>query len=334
MLKNFSKRFFCSALFLGNIFLGVNAYQPVNRHLPFWSEVPHDGIKDRIDASAFFAHSSQTYDKLDRSPRVYNPFGGVRIDIKELQRAHDTYNQSLGKPTKDFFTGDLARYKNFGSIKMDTFQSTDTRSVNLAYFRKWDDFFDSKIESMRSLDKSRPFIKGTQFFVSLDLPIFSVSRSTEYVPSFEIRNRLRAEEKASIIASSEAEEEKLSMLVHDFAREIGADFGWWDKSGIGDLSAYAGFSRHFDYTLRCRSIDLAAAFGLSFPTASAADRNNVQSFSFGHGGVAAHLNLMAKVELRRGWHAGAAFEWTSSATSNKKQAHGVGWRANSFQSIV
>lgn len=300
---------FLVSFFNGNVF----ASRPVNRHIPFWTDVFRDSKNASLTSSVFFTDSEWKYEPLDRSPKVYKPFGGMTLDLFDLNEAYNTYFEQAGLKKKDYFPGTgaigLAEYKN-KRVPMDPFVSTKTRGVNLSFYNKWDGFVDPALEYVRFVDKFRNMLRGSQVFVGAELPIMHAQRVATYQPAWHIRFV-----NSKVEGTGEIVNEKLRAVLSKMADDAGLNISHWSESGLGDLNIYAGIGNKLDYVLRCRSIDFSIAAGVNLPTGKRFDPDNPLSFSFGRDGISYHLDLMAQIELKQGLRVGGSFEWNSRAKS-------------------
>jgi hypothetical protein len=288
--------------------------RPVNRHLPFWSELCRDSKDDVISSNLFLTESSWEFLPKDRRPKVYKPFGGMDLSLKTLNDSYNQFLTQLGEPTKQYLDGSgllgLEQYKR-NDLIFESYVDTTVRGAELAFYRKWNGLFDASIEKVKMIEKLGQFLTGTQLFVGAQLPIVGGQRTSEYQPAYLIRaiNNSRGS------ITGEAANERLRKKIAEFAEDGGLKIGYWSDIGFGDLDVYVGVGKQFDYCLRCSSIDLAAAVGFTFPTGKAADIDNPLAFSFGREGFGWHVDFMTKIELRRGLAIGSTIEWNSRVNS-------------------
>lgn len=315
----------------------LSASRPVNRHLPFWTDVFRDSKNGSLSSNVFLTDSSWKYEPLDRSPKVFSPFGGMSLDLMDLEDSYNTYFAQAGLPKKDYFQGTgptgLSEYKN-KRLPMEPFIDTKTKGVNLSFYNKWDGFVDPALECVKFIDPLKNILRGAQVFVGAELPLMHAHRVATYQPGWATRFANSKNE-----TTGEVVNEKLRMVLSGMASDAGLKVGNWTESGLGDLNLYAGFGNKLDYVLRCRSIDFSVAFGVNLPTGKRFDPDNPLSFSFGRDGLSYHTNLMAQVELKQGLRIGGSFEWNSRAKSEgirrmPIKAEAEGWSPLRVEGIV
>ncbi len=325
---------FCFFAFFAS---SLSASRPVNRHLPFWTDVFRDAKKGSVSSSVFMTDSQWKYEPLDRSPKVFKPFGGMALDLMDLEDSYNTYFSQAGLPKKDYFQGSgptgLSEYKN-KRMPMEPFIDTKTMGVNLSFYNKWDNVFDSTIDGVKFVDGFKSALKGSQVFVGAELPIIHAHRVATYQPGWSTRFA-----NSKIETTGEIVNEKLRMVLSQMASDAGLKIGNWTESGLGDLNFYVGFGNKLDYVLRCRSIDFSVAFGVNLPTGKRFDPDNPLSFSFGRDGISYHTDLMAQIELKQGLRVGGSFEWNSRARSEGMRrmpikSEAEGWSPLRTEAIV
>lgn len=302
--------------------------RPVNRHMPFWTELFRDSKNNGVSANAFFSDSRWKFEPLDRRPKVHKPFGGVDLDLKTLAEANKIFQSQSGIPVKEYFEGagatGLAVYKG-RSVPMEPFVDTTTKGMSLSFHNKWEGLVDPALEYVKIIDRLKTVMTGAQVFVGAELPLVNAHRMATYEPGFLIRNENRKKG-----TNGEIVNEKLRGVLSQMASDAGLKIGNWSATGLGDLNAYVGLGNRFDYALKCRSIDVSAAAGITLPSGTKCDPDNPLSFSFGREAVAFHANLMAQIELKRGLKVGGTFEWNSRAKSKQirrlpLKAEAEGW---------
>lgn len=105
---------------------------------------------------------------------------------------------------------------------------------------------------------------------------------------------------------------------------LGIDPAYWDKTSLGDTSFYLRIGKNWNYTLKCRNIDLGFTLGGIYPSAAKRDINNPASIPLGGNGHPGILyKLDAQIELKEDWFVGGwmAFIQRLSKTDCHRMPH-------------
>lgn len=308
---------FCLKYPLTNIFLiaficnfsNLQSARPANRHLPFWTELDRVSENNLLTSSLFFTEASWNFMEKDRRPQVFRPFGGMDINLKDLNSSYNAFFTESGKSNKQYLDGygpeGLAKYQ-INDLIFEPYLETNIQGAEFALYKKWENVFDSSVDQIKFLHGLNNVFKNMQVFIGAQIPVMTAYRTAEYQPQYSVR-----------VLSNEAMNERMRQVLREFASDAQIKIDYWSQTGFGDLNIYAGVGKKFDYVLRFASIDLSAAFGATFPTGKKFDLDCPLSFSFGREALVLHANFMAKLELQRGMTVGGTLEWCGSSNSTE-----------------
>ena len=144
----------------------------------------------------------------------------------------------------------------------------------------------------------------------------------------QLQNRL-------YIESQPSQELRFNNLMAQFQEEIGVSTGSYQVSGVSDVELYISAFKTFDYSYKCKKLDISGRLGFLIPTGVLSTLENVGSVPFGgNGHWGWYLGTQIECELKDDWKAGVLARIQKRLPKTAEQRIPINGEPNTFAPLT
>ncbi len=138
-----------------------------------------------------------------------------------------------------------------------------------------------------------------------------------------------------LISSQPSQEYRFNTMMTQFQEEIGISTGSYQVSGVSDIELYLSAFKTFEYSYKCKKLDISGRLGLLIPTGVLSTLQNVGSVPFGGDGHWGwYLGTQIECELKDDWKAGVLARIQKRLPKTSDQRIPINGEPNTFAPLV
>lgn len=295
-----------------------NRYMPLYPHLYNGSDSSHKSFFTDL----FVVTGSQAINPGRISQTVGSSKDGTKANEVSTYATRTSDGKTIGIPE---LQGMLDLYELTGALKKLGLQNP--MPSDWQYLAPFDLATWGKIEGQGvALQGYVPFCSCAGIGGSLF--ILNLSTYVTINPTKFLQDRL-------YFSSQPSQELRFNDLMTQLQEEVGVSAGSYQVSGVSDIEVYLSWFKMFEYSYKCKKLDVSGRLGLLIPTGVLSTLKNVGSIPFGgNGHWGWYLGTQIECELKDDWKLGVLARIQKRLPKTAEQRIPINGEPNTFAPLT